>query len=367
MMSWTGAAVSDFSCCCCCWPLTKRSSINLQLLLLISTIGGCYLVLLPLLIFAVGNGNHQQMQQNSSNKSLASFELMLTAPSAAASSHFFTWTRLLMTRKQMNVAAVNNSNDRIFFHETSGRMELSFRQNCAVESAALHNPQRPVQIFFQPQQQKTTTTSTIDQSSAWFRALSHYSNVQLIVIDDEQLYFKDSPLEDWYRRGEWHNSPYRVQHMSDYIRILSLYKEGGMYLDLDTITLRPYDGRKFRNFVVVASEMNDELTNAIFHLETDHRLVSAILQVQLEDYDPNGYIYNGPQAITEALRRICDDRTINNKKTKDDAVSADAKVTTIQCPDVQILTSRFFFPVGSPFWYLYFEDANTFKMYQNRN
>ena len=101
-------------------------------------------------------------------------------------------------RNQNNVRPSNND-DRIFFHETSGRMELSFRQNCAVESSALHNPQRSVQVFFQPQQQ--STAAAIDQSSAayWIRVLNRYANVQVIVIDDEALFFKDSPLEDWYR------------------------------------------------------------------------------------------------------------------------------------------------------------------------
>ena len=55
--------------------------------------------------------------------------------------------------------------ERIFFHETSGaRIELSFRQSCAVESAALHNPQRPIEIFFQP---VLPEFETINTSSAW--------------------------------------------------------------------------------------------------------------------------------------------------------------------------------------------------------
>ena len=36
---------------------------------------------------------------------------------------------------------------RIFFHETSGRDQLSYRQWCAVESAALHNPSLLIQVF----------------------------------------------------------------------------------------------------------------------------------------------------------------------------------------------------------------------------
>ena len=164
-----------------------------------------------------------------------------------------------------------HDDDRIFFHETSGRMELSFKETCAIESAALHNPQRPVQVFFQPQQlQQQSTAAAIDQSSAWIRVLNRYANVQVIVIDDEGLYFKDSPLEDWYREGKWRNSPYRATHMSDYIRVVSLMKQGGMYLDLDVVTLKPYDGPQFRNFLTYGSARMEYLSNGIFHFEKGH-------------------------------------------------------------------------------------------------
>jgi lactosylceramide 4-alpha-galactosyltransferase len=177
-------------------------------------------------------------------------------------------------------------------------MELSFRQNCAVESAALHNPQRLVQIFFQPQVKEMS----IDQSSTWFRALSRYDNVQVIVIDDEKLYFKDSPLEDWYRKGEWRN--YRAQHMSDYIRMVTMKKGGGgIYLDLDIVTLKSCDCLLFRNFVTTRDVKR--ITNAVFHLDRDHRLIDAIVKKQSEDYDRDNYVYNGPEVFTLVITDLC--------------------------------------------------------------
>ena len=111
--------------------------------------------------------------------------------------------------------SVKPDNRRIFFHETSGRNALSMRQSCAVESAAKNNPTRAVQIFM--------STDHVNYSSPWIRALEHYSNVAVILVDEEE-YFYQSPFEDWYQRGEWKKSRFRKEHMSDYIRILSLYK-----------------------------------------------------------------------------------------------------------------------------------------------
>ncbi len=110
---------------------------------------------------------------------------------------------------------VKPDNWRIFFHETSGRQNLSFRQSCAVESAAKHNPSRSVQIFMLAHQ--------LNYSDPWISALEHYRNVAVILVDEEE-YFRSSPLEEWFNKGEWRKSRFKKEHMSDYIRILSLYK-----------------------------------------------------------------------------------------------------------------------------------------------
>ena len=116
---------------------------------------------------------------------------------------------------------------------------------------------------FQPQ-----SNTNFNSSSAWFQVLNQYPNVQVILIDDEELYFRDSPLEDWYHKGQWRDSRWRVQHMSDYIRILSLYKEGGMYLDLDVLTLKPYKRDIFFNFVTAKREHFEQ--NALGVFRTKH-------------------------------------------------------------------------------------------------
>ena len=72
--------------------------------------------------------------------------------------------------------------------------------------------------------------------------INRYSNVKIVVIDDVEDYFHGSPMEDWYKKGQWRDSKWRVQHMSDYIRMVSLYKAGEMYLDLDIVTIKSYDG-----------------------------------------------------------------------------------------------------------------------------
>ena len=255
----------------------------------------------------------------------------------------------------------NSSNDRIFFHETSGRTQLSFKETCAVESAALHNPQRPVEIFIQPQQKQMNDEPS--SSWTWLQVLDHYPNVQAIVIDDEELYFKDSLLEEWYRKGQWRNSPYRLQHMADYIRMISLKKEGGMYLDLDVLTVKPYDRRKFWNFITVPSDRLAVFVNGILHLEQSHPLVDLTLQQQAEEYLPESYTFNGPEALSLAVMKLCnltDDDSYND--AADERQQHDGVASQQQCiadGGIRFLHSRHFFPVSSAYCQTFFQPAVT--------
>lgn len=82
------------------------------------------------------------------------------------------------------------NNRRIFFHETSGRGYLSFRQCCAVESVAKNNPTRPVQLFL--------SAGSIDREKfkGCLATLDYYPNVEIYLVDNEK-YFKNTPLEEW--------------------------------------------------------------------------------------------------------------------------------------------------------------------------
>jgi hypothetical protein len=161
----------------------------------------------------------------------------------------------------------------------------------------------------------------------------------VVVIDDEEFYFRNSPLEQWYMKGGWHKSPFRVEHMSDYIRIVSLHKEGGMFLDLDIVTMKPYDGYLFRNFTLIESSLNDQITNAVMHLDRGHRLIREIIDLLAEEYDPDEYTFHGPQVMSLALSRLCN-MTFSHQRSP--------------CPDVHMLPHHYFYPIGNAFWSHYF-------------
>ena len=58
-----------------------------------------------------------------------------------------------------------------------------------------------------------------------------------MVVDAEEAYYRDTPLESWYgegrnENGRWRESYYQIVYKFDYMRMLTLSRDGGMYMDL---------------------------------------------------------------------------------------------------------------------------------------
>ena len=229
---------------------------------------------------------------------------------------------------------------RIFFHETSGRGNLNFKQCCAVESVAKHNPGRSVQLLI--------SGDRLDVANGpWMDILKdHYSNVEIISVDNDK-YFSGSPFELWYEKGEWRQSRFRIAHLSDYIRLVSLYRHGGLYMDLDYVVLKPLNEKLLHNVLLVEGIDGQQLNNGVMHFEPGHRLINELIQHLAAEYDPEDYYLHGPTALTNVYLRLCSSNGTGGTKKK-----------SSMCPDVSLLSYKHFCPIGPPFWHLYFENAS---------
>ncbi|EFX71990.1 hypothetical protein DAPPUDRAFT_111182 [Daphnia pulex] len=239
------------------------------------------------------------------------------------------------------------NNQRIFFHETSGRSELSLRQCCAVESAARHNPDRNIQLFLGSSDNcgdginRPFRKIFSSQFSSWLKVLSRYTNLSVVYLN-EGYYFSGTPFQDWYRKGEWRKSPFKMGHLSDFIRILTLYKGGGMYMDLDIMTLKTFHGIMFNNYLVYENAKMDTIGNSIMHFERGHQITIELIRLLSEEYDPEAYVYHGPDAIAEVMNRVCGLVAGNPNSNK--------------CGDVKLLPHRYFHPVAAMFSHMLFKN-----------
>ncbi|KOB65148.1 Uncharacterized protein OBRU01_23160 [Operophtera brumata] len=134
--------------------------------------------------------------------------------------------------------------DSIFFHETSCRGGLNSRQACAVESAAKSHPWRNIYVLFSG----PVTESALHITSSSLFVLKKYPNINFARVHIDE-YAKNTAVEEFLAKKTIHASPYKITHTSNYLRFITLFKYGGLYLDMDMIVLKPFYGLG-RNWVV---------------------------------------------------------------------------------------------------------------------
>ena len=119
-------------------------------------------------------------------------------------------------------------------------------------------------------------------------------------------------------------------------------------MDLDFITLKPFDEKILWNFFSFPKADRSRLTNSLFHLEHGHNLINKILNQLAIGYDPNKYDQHGPVLITKTLTSVCGFQPGQN--------SSFLSVNT--CPNVRLIPHPFFYPIHYSQWKTYFQEAN---------
>ncbi|XP_075231072.1 lactosylceramide 4-alpha-galactosyltransferase-like [Lycorma delicatula] len=231
----------------------------------------------------------------------------------------------------------------IFFHETSchdyASTLLSARQACAVESAAKMNPDSQVYVFFSsPIFSKNFTTNN------FIRLLKSYENIQIRHINMER-YFGGSPLEDWYKSGQLLTSDWPRSHASDLLRYLTLWKFGGIYLDLDVVVVKSLKG--LTNFAGAESDSDVAAGVLSFsHNGTGHDLATVCVNELKDNFRGYDWGYNGPGVITRMLKKSCKVRNVKDMKPE-------------RCKGFHVYPPSWFYPIPWSEWRLYFNTNNT--------
>lgn len=132
-------------------------------------------------------------------------------------------------------------------------------------------------------------------------ALRFYENIQFYQTDVVQ-YSTNTPLEEWFRSGKIFNSHFIIQHVSDILRILTLWKYSGTYLDLDVIVKKPINKTNF------ACIQNDGLINSAI-VNLDGELGRSIAERNFEEvinhFNGGSWTGNGPTILSEIVKNMC--------------------------------------------------------------
>lgn len=119
-----------------------------------------------------------------------------------------------------------------------------YRRACAIQSAAIHNPNRDIFVLFASpvafNWKEGDSFENLKSTSPIFKIFSLYPNIYLRNVN-MTTFAVGTPIEELEKRGDVYASKFNVSHLSDVIRLVILYKYGGLYLDADFIILRNLD------------------------------------------------------------------------------------------------------------------------------
>lgn len=220
------------------------------------------------------------------------------------------------------------NDDRIFFHETSGSNFLHVKQLCAVESAAMHNPSRPVEVYFH-------TPRRPNLCSPWVKVIDAYPNIDLIMLNETD-FFANSPFDTWhlfYRKSKESDNAAR---MSQFAKALNSHRGGGTYLDLDVLVLKQLDQRALADFFTFERESTGVLSSHAYHLSYGNAVLKEVvhfLSTHFDFYSDYPDIFS--LAINEAMKKAC--------SPPDKLVALSFNNT--RCSDINLMSHAAFHPI----------------------
>ncbi|XP_051858868.1 lactosylceramide 4-alpha-galactosyltransferase-like isoform X2 [Drosophila albomicans] len=228
----------------------------------------------------------------------------------------------------------------IFFHETKCHssdgpniFKLSARQACSIESAALNNPNFQVFLLF-----ATPTYTLDDQNDPILDALRSYKNVNLRYLNIWR-YVKDTPIEKWFKEGHLFRSKFLTEHMSDLLRLITLYRFGGIYMDLDVVVLRSMELVPLN---YVGAHDNVTLGNAVISVEPrgiGHEISELFLDYYQKHYSADVYVSNGPTLVSRVVKGFCNHTSM--KQMQEDPKN---------CRGFKVFNETAFYPLQWPQW-----------------
>ncbi len=189
---------------------------------------------------------------------------------------------------------IDNYKYNIFFVETNSEREIfSARQLCAIESAALNNPLALVNVY--------SLKAKLNK-----KYLERYKNIRVIEPDLEDL-FNETILEKWFKfnANKINNSPHKYILLSDIIRLVLLWKFGGYYSDLDTITIKSIEPLLKYNGASLCQDNPIEINNSNLLFSKNHTFLFKLMKLSVENFNPNEAGSIGQYYFWQNVEKIC--------------------------------------------------------------
>lgn len=235
----------------------------------------------------------------------------------------------------INVEEILKEGNGVIFLETTDRMEPPSLVLCAIESAARVYPDRPV-VFFMKGLTDINSEEDEKRAKERFPSLSSFENVYIFPLRMEEL-FKDTPLSEWYKKGNERWEPYWIHNLSDACRMAMIWRYGGIYFDADVISIRPIPEINF-----LTAQSTDTSGSSVFGLTPHNKFAWKCLNDFVLNYRGDIWGHQGPGLFTRVLKPLC---VMPDFKVIDDII----------CGNISCLKPERIYPIPYQNWKKYFE------------
>ncbi|KAJ3250906.1 Lactosylceramide 4-alpha-galactosyltransferase [Chytriomyces hyalinus] len=171
------------------------------------------------------------------------------------------------------------------------------RYLCAVESAARQNPNHHIIVWAANPAEFNLATNTW-QLNSQLVAAGRVSVRQL----DWPLMMTGTPLEAWFTSGAYKESKWVDQNLGNAFRLAVVYQQGGVYLDMDIISMNPLSDSMGRS---LGMQDKDAMNNAFLRFPAADPFLWASMEEFVSGFNGNVWGKNGPEVITRTYKKRC--------------------------------------------------------------
>ena len=177
-------------------------------------------------------------------------------------------------------------------HDNKQRGYFNWRHMRCVEAIFYHHPTAEVIVHSNTLSQRTFDVLA---EVGYSIRVQNYNLTKLIT---------DSPAHDFIEKLEKaKKSAHWYAHEADLLRLIVLFKWGGIYFDTDTILVRSLDSLEI-NTVGFRDSNNSGLANGFMIFEKHHPYLKSCLIEFAKKYDGNQWGGNGPSLLTRIWHRL---------------------------------------------------------------
>ena len=177
-------------------------------------------------------------------------------------------------------------------HDNKQKGYFNWRHMCSVEAIFYHHPTAEVIVHSNTLSQRTFDVLT---EVGYSIRVEKYNLTKLIV---------DSPAHDFIEKLEKaKRSDHWYSHETNILRLLLLYKWGGVYLDTDVILVRSLNSLE-RNTLGFQDSKKSLLNGAFMIFEKGHSYLESCLIEFANTYNHSVWGSNGPHLLTRVWHRL---------------------------------------------------------------